>query len=367
MRSVFAAAVIVLAAWPALAQQPAPLEIGAAAPPFSMTGVDGKTYTLDSFADAKILVMVFTCNHCPTAQSYEDRIQYLARAYRDQGVTLVAISPNDPLALRLDEIGYSDLGDSFEDMQQRAKDKGFDFPYLYDGDPPADSLAYGPVSTPHVFIFDNERKLRYRGRIDNAEQEEKAATRDAADAIEALLAGRPVEVQTTKTSGCSVKWSDKRDSVKESLARWAAEEVTLDPIDEAGVKKVIGEKSDKWRLVNLWATWCGPCVAEFPDLVTLHRMYRGRPFELITISGDKNDQGDKVLEFLKNQEASTRNYHFSGDDVYKLIEAVDHEWEGAYPYTILVSPEGEIVHRHAGQLEMLPIKKAIVEKLGRSF
>ena len=139
------------------ASAPETLKIGSPAPDFSLPGVDGKTYTLESFKDADILVLVFTCNHCPTAQAYEDRIKQLAADYRDRKVALVAISPNDPLAVRLDELGYSDLSDSFEEMKTRAKDRGYNFPYLYDGENQKVSLAYGPVATPHVFIFDRAR------------------------------------------------------------------------------------------------------------------------------------------------------------------------------------------------------------------
>ena len=109
------------------------LEIGHPAPDFELPGVDGKTYRLDDFKAAKILVVIFTCNHCPTAQAYEDRIIKLHNDYKDRGVALVAISPNDPKAVRLDELGYSDLGDSPDEMKIRAKDKGFTFPYLFDG------------------------------------------------------------------------------------------------------------------------------------------------------------------------------------------------------------------------------------------
>ena len=130
------------------------LPIGAAAPDFRLPGVDGKTYSLKDFADAKVLVVVFTCNHCPTAQAYEGRIARLHADYKDKGVAVVAISPNDPAAVRLDELGYTDLGDSFEDMKIRAKDHKFAYPYLYDGETQATSKAYGVLATPHVFVFD---------------------------------------------------------------------------------------------------------------------------------------------------------------------------------------------------------------------
>ena len=110
------------------------LEIGAAAPDFQLKGVDDKTYNLASFKNAEVLVIVFTCNHCPTAQAYEDRLIKLTSDYANKSVAVVAINPNDPASLRLDELDFSDLGDSFEEMKIRAKEKKFNFPYLYDGE-----------------------------------------------------------------------------------------------------------------------------------------------------------------------------------------------------------------------------------------
>ena len=106
------------------------LAIGAAAPDFALPGVDGRTHRLEDFARARVLVVVFTCNHCPTAQAYEGRMIKLHADYKDRGVALVAISPNDPRAVRLDGLGYTDLSDSLAEMKVRAKDRGFKFPYL---------------------------------------------------------------------------------------------------------------------------------------------------------------------------------------------------------------------------------------------
>src|SRR6478672_3153540 len=103
------------------------LKIGDHAPDFDLPGVDDKRYSLKDFADAKLLLVAFTCNHCPTAQAYEARIMQLDADYKDKGVALVAISPNDDRALRLDELGYTDLGDSFDDMKLRAKERGYKF------------------------------------------------------------------------------------------------------------------------------------------------------------------------------------------------------------------------------------------------
>ena len=343
------------------------LELGEKAPAFDLLGVDGKHYTLESFADARLLTIVFTCNHCPTAQAYEDRLIQLTEDYADRGVAVVAISPNDPTSVRPDELGYTDLSDSFEEMQMRAEEKGFNFPYLYDGDTQSASQAYGPVATPHVFIFDQERALRYVGRIDDKEKIGAATKHDTRNALDALLAGETPRVEKTKTFGCSIKWADKSGAVERAYQRWEKEAVSVEMLDVAGVRAMMKNDTDNMRMINVWATWCGPCVTEFPELITINRMYRGRDFELVTVSMDSPDLREDVAEFLKSQFASTTNYHFSGDDSYELIEAIDPEWAGALPYTVLVKPGGEIFFRQMGEIDPLELKRAIVGYVGRYY
>lgn len=358
---------IVSNSWSAETGEPKQLQIGEPAPMFQLPGVDDKEYSLSDFADAKVLVVLFTCNHCPTAQAYEDRIIQMVKDYQDKGVAFVAISPNDEKAVRLDELGYTDVNDSLEEMKIRAKDKEFNFPYLYAGDKPEISQAYGPTATPHIFIFDQERKLQYKGRIDNSEKPDNVTSHDTRNAIEAVLNGVPVPVTTTKTFGCSIKWPDKQNTVQQSFDKWAKEEVTVKPANVEDVQRIMKNDTDKLRMINVWATFCGPCVTEFPDLVEINRMYRHREFELITFSADSMKDEEKVLEFLKKQQASSNNYIFSGGDPYQLIEAVDSKWEGAIPYTVLIKPGGEIIYRHMGAIDPLVVKKEIVNVIGRTY
>jgi len=346
------------------------LAIGASAPNFSLTGVDGKTYTLSSFKSSPILVIIFTCNHCPTAQAYEDRLIQMTKDYKKKGVAVVAISPNDPKSVNLNELGYTDLSDSYAEMKIRAKEKGYNFPYLYDGETQSVSKAYGPVATPHVFIFDKERKLRYHGRFDDMENPAKTpANQDTRNAIEALIAGQKIPVSSTKVFGCSVKWAEKKEVVQRVYDKWANEPVNLEMIDQSALKELLENKSDKLRLINVWATWCGPCVAEFDDFITINRMYRGRDFEFISISADNPSNKEKVMKFLKKQQASNTNYLFSVDDKYQLIDIVDPKWEGALPYTILVEPGGKIVYSKQGPIDPARMKKKIVENpmIGRYY
>lgn len=346
------------------------LAIGASAPDFTLSGTDGRSYSLASFKNAGILVIVFTCNHCPTAQAYEDRLIQLTTDYKEKGVAVAAIMPNDPKSIRLDELGYTDMGDSFEEMKRRAAAKHYNFPYLYDGETESVAKKYGPIATPHVFIFDRQRKLRYSGRIDDVEKPTKTPNSlDARNAIEALLNNKEVSVQTTKVFGCSIKWAEKSDWISSAEAEWAKEPVRLDTIDEAGLKDLLKNHSDKLLLVNVWATWCGPCVSEFPEFITMNRMYRRRDFSFISISADDPDKRGKALQFLQKQQASNTNYLFSVDNKYKLIEAIDPKWQGALPYTLLVEPGGKIVYAKEGPVDASALKKMIVDDplIGRYY
>jgi len=372
MKPAFASIVLasLVAALPASANADPPglktLPIGGEAPDFKLPGVDGKDHTLKDFADSKVLVLYFTCNHCPTAQAYEARVAKLHDDYKDKGVAVVAISPNDPKAVRLDELGFTDLTDSFEDMKIRARDHKYPYPYLFDGETQATSKAYGVLATPHVYVFDAGRKLRYVGRFDDGEVKPPKSN-DVLNAVDALLAGKEVPVATTRVFGCSTKWADKQADARRSLEKWDAEPVTIEPIDLEGVAKLAKNPTDKLTVVNLWATWCGPCVNELPELVTINRMYRGRPFRMVTISLDDPSKKDDALKVLKEKHVSSTNYILSASDRDAFADALDKQWPGPVPYTLVIAPGGEIVYRHVNEVDPLELKRAIVAKLGRTY
>jgi peroxiredoxin len=344
------------------------LEIGAAAPDFHLVGVDEKTYSLASFKKAQVLVVVFTCNHCPTAQAYEDRLIRLTSDYSYKNVAVVAIMPNDPTCLRLDELDFSDLGDSYAEMKIRAKEKKFNFPYLFDGQTETVSRAYGPVATPHVFVFDKDRKLRYEGRVDDMESPFRTPQNtDARNAIDALLNNREVPVKTTKVFGCSVKWSEKKDLVEKSRQAWAKEPVHLDLISEDSVKNMMKNPSGKLRLINIWSMGSEASKKEFPEFITINRMYRDRDFVFISVSVDEPGNQGKVLQFLSLQQASNSNYLFSTNDKEKMLRAIDPSWQGDLPYTLLVEPGGKVVYTKVGAIDPATLKSTIVNNhlLGR--
>ena len=341
------------------------LKLGSPAPDFSLPGIDGKTYSLASFADAKILVVIFTSVHCPTAQAYEGRIKRLVTDYSPRGVAFVAINPNNPDGVRLDEQGYTDLDDTFDSMKLRAADRGFNYPFLDDG--PAEVVArqYGPVATPHVFIFDGARKLRFQGRIDDSEREDLAKNHDTRNALDALLAGKEPPVTETMVFGCSVKWADKAESNRRWRAQVAKEPVAIEAADAAALRELRANRSGKIRVINVWATWCGPCVSEFDQLIETNLIYRNRDFELVTVAAQFPDEKDKVLKFLQQHHASTRNLVFGETDKYKLMAALDPDWNGALPHTLVLGADGAVLYRQTGELDFLKLRRVLVPALNR--
>ena len=318
---------------------------------------------MSNYSDAPVLAIVFTCNHCPTAQLYESRIKKLADDYRGRGVTLVAIEPNDPEAVWLSELGYTDVSDSFEEMKIRAAYRNFNFPYLYDGETQSVARAYGPKATPHVFVFDAERKLRYEGRVDNSQRESLVKTQDARNAIDALLAHQPVKVPHTGVFGCSTKWKSKHEGRVAELAKIEAEPVKLEAATAEALKKLRSNPTDKVLLINFWATWCGPCMKEFPDLETTYRMFRGRDFDLVMVSTNYPDERAGVMKALEKQHASSRNLQFASDDTYAMQAAFDAKWESGLPYTVVIAPGGKLLYEKTGEVDILELRRVILGNL----
>ena len=360
------------------------LKIGDAAPDFKLLGIDDKRHTLGDYRAAKVLMVAFISNHCPDSHAAEARIKKLIRDMPAGQFSLVAINPNSPDGLSIDELGFSKDNDGFDDMKKYAADEGFNFPYLYDGETQAIAKAYGCLATPHVFVFDAERKLRYKGQFDDSRFADEATvtSQDARHAVEALLAGKPVPVEITKPHGCSTKWLDKKDLVSKKVEKWDKTPVDVELIDAAGVVGLRKNGTSKMRLFNVWATTCAPCVAEFPELVTTARKFGLRDFELITISTDDPKDSAKVKAFLEKRGAglldrlkpslkaegrTTNSYIFKEADTNALMKALDPEWPGAIPHTVLVGTNGEILWRHNGAVNGEELRTVILEKMGRFY
>jgi peroxiredoxin len=366
MRRAFLTVFISLAAF-AAENKHVTLPIGSPAPDFVLPGVDGKTHKLADYAASPILAIVFTCNHCPTAQLYEERIKRLTEDFAAKGVAVVAIQPNDPNALRIDEMEMSDMSDTLGEMKVRAEYRRFHFPYLYDGATQSVAEAYGPKATPHIFIFDKARKLQYEGRVDENQREPLVKSRDAHNALEAMVAGKPVPVAHTGVFGCSTKWKYKAADRLAALQKIEAKPVSVELGTADELKKLRANPTGKMLLINFWATWCGPCVKEFPDLQTTFRMYETREFTLVTVSAHAPDEQPSVTKFLDKQHATSHNLLFASFDTYALQAAFDPKWESGVPYTILIATDGKVLYRREGNVDLLELRRTMLANLNTDY
>jgi peroxiredoxin len=341
--------------------------IGSPAPDFALPGVDGKIHHLADYSASPILVIVFTCNHCPIAQMYEQRIQQFVADYRDRGVALVAIQPNDPKALRIDELDSSDLGDTLEEMKIRVEYRHLDYTYLYDGETQSITGALGPQATPHVFIFDRDRKLRYQGRLDNSYRKEKVTTEDARNAVEALLANREVAVTHTAVFGCSTKWQEKSAQRLAAMRKIAERPVNLEMATAEDLKLLRANPSGHMTLVSFWATWCGACIDEFDDLEQSYLMYQVRDFDLVTVAANMPDEKPSVTRMLEKKHATSRNLLFASDDTAALQAAFDPAWQSAVPYTVLLDRDGKVLYKNLGSVDILELRRTILANLPSDY
>ena len=339
------------------------LALGSPAPNFELPGVDGAIHKLVDYSSSPILVVVFTCNHCPIAQMYERRITQLASDYKDRGVAVVAIQPNDPKAITIDELDSSDVSDSLDEMKIRARYRHLTYPYLYDGETQSVTEAYGPQATPHVFVFDRDRRLRYEGHMDDSYRAELVKTHEARDAIDALLAHREVIVKHTGVFGCSTKWREKQAARLEALRKIESQPVQLEMASAADLRTLRTNPTRKVLLVSFWATWCGSCIHEFADFQDTFRMYGVRDLELVTVAANMPDEKSTVLQVLEKMHATSRNLLFASNDTAALQAAFDPRWESAVPYTVLISPDGKVLYQKQGSVDMLELRRTILANL----
>ncbi len=345
------------------------LPLGSAAPDFSLPGVDGKIHKLSDYASSKVLVVVFTCDHCPNAQMYEGRVTQLYNDYKDKGVAVVAISPNDPKAIRIDELDSSDVSDTLDEMKIRVAYKHLQYPYLYDGDTEAVSRAYGPQASPHIFIFDQQRKLRYEGAIDDSYRIEFVKRHYALDAINALLADQEVAVKHTGAFGCSTKWSDKEAANVAFMEKLNAQPVSLDTVSADALKALHKNADGNVRLIQFWSTRCSACLEEFAGIQDIYRMYSDRNFELVVVSMNKPDEKPVVTQWLEKTHATSRNLLFDSENTAALQKAFDPKWEAGpeVPYTILLDADGNVLYQTDKPVDQLKLRRTILANLPSAY
>lgn len=340
------------------------LATGAPAPDFNLPGADGQTHSLRDYAASKALVVVFTGNSCPASQIYESRVQKLHDDYRAKGVAIVAINPNKPSAMQPSDLAYSDVGETLDDMKTRAAHRRLSYSYLSDGETQAVAKQFKVVTTPHVFVFDQARTLRYEGRIDDHPRPELVNRPDVRNAIDAVLDDRTPALARTSVVGCDVKGlSDALVMPSAPAAAVDKETIAVEMAGAEELKRLRQNGTGKMLLVNFWATWCVPCEREFPDLEATYRMYKSRGLDFVPVSVNDPEERSAVVDFLETHKASHRNLLFATSDVYGLQAAFDANMPAAVPFTLLLAPNGDVLHQELGELDVMKLRRAILANL----
>lgn len=365
------------------------LALGDSPPDFNLIGVDDKFHTLAEYTKgAKVFMVVFLSNHCPYSHAQESRLIPYVKKMMPKGLKVVAIQPNTPLPEQASGLAYSKYNDSFEEMKLYAKENGFPFDYLYDGDTQEVAKAYGALATPHVYLFDSNLKLRYAGRWDDGrfEEEESVSNHAAIDALEAMFAGKPVAVPFTKPYGCSTKWNTPDDKAFSGYkAQWKHEPVTLDAGNAELIGKLAKNDSRKLRLFTVWSTTSLTSIGKLVDFSKLAQRLDRRDFEVITVAMDPEKNREEALKILtehhngmptrikdslKEEGRTSNNYIVSNDNAAALAKAFPNgKWKGApLPYTALIGPGGKVLWEYTGAgFDPIPLTRLILDNLGGTF
>lgn len=344
------------------------LPIGATAPDFSVIDEQGKKHTLHDYDKYRILAIVFTATHCPYAQLYEDRIQALYDDYTQRGVAVIAVNPNAALAASPGELAWTDVDDSFENMAIRQKLRHLTYPYFYDGYTQAMALAYGPKTSPHIYLFDQDRKLQYEGRIDDNMHEAEVKTHDARVALDEMLAGKPVSTPHTAAFGCSTKWADQIEAKQKAVKDWQAKPVTVEPATAETLKDLRANAAGKTLVVTFYSVKCAHCASELPDLITSYLWYKARPYDFVTVSTDGPSAQPEVQKFLENVHSAVRNLQFASTDVAALQEAfAGKQWNTREPYTVIINSDDNVVYENnKSQDDILTLRRTVLANLDDS-
>ena len=341
------------------------LSIGDDAPTFKdLMGIDGKKHSLSDYRDKDVLIISFTCNHCPVAQAYEPRVKALLAKYADKPVAFIAINcsllPSDTL----------------DEMKKRAKEQKLTYDYLHD--PSQDTgRNYGATVTPHMFVLDKKRRVAYMGAFDDSFIESRIEDKYVEDAVAALFAGKEPEVTESRQKGCSIQYERKVGAfharpADDAFALADAKPVELNNLKPGDYAAELKKHRGNVVLVDFWATWCLACRKGFPETVELHKSLSQKGLRVVSISLDEPDADTraKALSFLTKQKATFPNYISSVGSDEEAMAAFKIS-DGALPHYKIYSRDGKLVRTFGFDFDKPidhdEIKKTVQDLVGKKL
>ncbi|HEX4946717.1 MAG TPA: redoxin domain-containing protein [Blastocatellia bacterium] len=326
--------------------QPTKVPVGQPAPDFTLKDTSGKAHSLKAYR-GQTVVIGFVGTKCPIANAYITRMNGIAADYKAKNVVFLGINSNVNEPLKL--------------VKEHAAKAKYGFAILKDdGNVVADS--YGASVTPEMYIIDAEGVLRYHGRVDNASDERRVERHDLRVALDELLAGHSISKADLKAFGCVIKRAGVSETkvLHKPATKPAPTESPIALLKPADFNKLKTDSQGKVLLINFWATWCAPCVAEFPEFVMIDKNYRAKGVRTISISTDeKSDMESAVLPFLKKQKAEFESFISDSDDPQELIDVVDKNWSGALPATFVFDKSGKLVFTKYGIIDREELLKVL--------
>lgn len=325
--------------------QPARVTVGQAVPDFALKDTQGKLHALKAYR-GKYLVIGFVGTKCPISAAYSERMNGVSNDYKAKDVVFIGVNSNANEPLNL--------------VKEHAAKAKFGFSILKDnGNVVAD--IFGASVTPEMYVIDQAGVLRYHGRVDNASDAARVERQDLRVALDELLAGKPISKPDLKAFGCQIKRvGGKTITMAQPAAKAPVTNDLVKLLKPAEFAKLKADSAGKVLLINFWATWCAPCIAEFPEFVKIDQEFRDKGVRLISISTDeKSDLEKMVIPFLKKQKATFEAFLSDADDPQELIDVVDKNWSGALPATFVFDKKGKLSYTKYGIIDRQELLKEL--------
>lgn len=319
-------------------------------PEFSLRAVDGKIYTKEDFNDKDLLAVVFLSNHCRVSQIFQKTLIKLTNLFRNKKISIIAISPNYEAAILPDELAYSDLGDSFSEMQKRAERMKYNFTYLFDGEKQIFTRKIGVKITPTVYIFNKNRRLVYIGRIGNHETPEKTEKTDLYRVLTANLANPEAKFNRTKVFGTSIKFDDDQPLAEQVRMRYANETVKIVSSDNRKLKFYINHLTGNPKLFYVWKITDKETRENLIIISGLYKIFRKRGLKLITVCVTEENNKERALDLLKQSQLSSTNFLVSPTDISPLTTIMPNDIKRITPFYRLLSSDGKMQESGFGKI-----------------